>query len=702
MTSSSRTLRLTGAVVLLLAFATRLSRAFAVFQGDEVVPLDGDSLRHLFRMQQALHDGLRVPSFDPWVNWPHGAFEPWAPGFDVVGAVLLGLFGGNSLAACLLPVLLGVTAVALTAKAAQRLEVAPLAAWGAALVVAFAPQLVVSSMFGRTDHHVWETCTLLALAIWVVSPVKAGLRFELAGGGLVFLSMWGFDGAPIYVAMITSALALGVLREPSPRLLGSGALALALGGLASAAAYAPVMLQHHQTWTFKRPSLLQPALVEVAALGLVLLVLVCARAGGGMRRRVPALLGVGAALMVVVALVPALRAQVLAGLAEWLGKSDPWLAAVAEFEPMLGAPFGFDRLRQSFGVWAWVTPVLFPVSLFLLAARRGTRGLQWALLAFATAGLCLLQMRFGRVAIPFVVLTCVVGLEELNRAWPSSRAALLAPWLCAAAVVLDTRALGYLLVKTPEGQKPIVELSLALRQLEPRHAGLGVLANWEDGHFIEVLGRHPVLVNGFGSYASPEGFELSRHAWTGTPESLDALFRERQLGWWIDGAQNFLGRQVGDRPFFAQREGKPSLEGRLVREHPLTASLFGGSGDVSRRVPHLAHFWPRAASTSATLEIGLELPDLWLFERVEGAAVEGNASPGSVVSASLLLGGRYPYTAWAVTDAQGRYLLRLPVPSGVKDPGLGTSEAWTLTVDGQATPLQVSEAQVRSGAHLER
>ena len=704
MTLSKRTLSLTGIVVLLLALAARLSRAFAVFQGDEVVPLDGDSLRHLFRMQAAARDALQVPAFDPWVNWPHGAFEPWAPGFDVVGALLMLPFGADTttgkLAACLLPVLLGLGVVALTVKVAQRLELEPLAGWGAALVVAFAPQLVVSSFFGRTDHHVWESCTLLALAAWVLTKPERPLRFELAGGALVFLAMWGFDGAPIYIALVTLALAVGVLANEKPKLLGSGALALAIGAAASAVSYVPVMLQHHAVMTFKRPSLLQPSLVLVAAVGLALVVLACGRAGQGLRRRGVALLGVAAALGLLVVALPPLRQELVAGLQEWLGKKDPWLASVAEFEPMLAAPHGFGRLRQSFGLWVWVAPVVFPLGLFLLGRARGVKGVQWAVLAGGTAGLTLLQMRFGRVAIPFVVLTCVAALVELTRSSKSSRAWLLAPVLCVAAVVFDARALAFLVPSEPEGQKPIVELSLALRALEPVHGGKGVLANWEDGHFVEAIGHHPVLVNGFGSYSSPEGYEVSRTYWSGSVDSLDALFRERQLAWWIDGPQNFIGRKLGERAVFVEREGKPVLEGRTVREWPLAASLFGGSGDARRRVPHLAHFWPRAASTSATIDIGVKLPDLFLFERVEGAVVEGTATPQSVVTATIVLGERLPYTAWTTADAQGHYELRLPIPSGQSGPGLTTSAAWTLTVDGSSSSVHPTEAEVRAGAHL--
>ena len=708
MTPSPRAVNLTGVAVLLLAVAARLSRAFAVMEGDEVVPLDGDSVRHLVRMSAAARDGLAVPAFDPWVNWPHGAFEPWAPGFDVVGALLMLPFGADTmagkLAACAFPVLLGVAVVGLTAAAAERLELSAMTAWGAALVAAFAPQLVVSSFFGRTDHHVWEAFSLLALTVWMLSPAKTPLRFELAGGALVFLALWGFDGAPLYIALLTVALAFGALVNEHPRILGSGALALALGGLGGALSYVPVILQHHAWFTFKRPSLIQPALVEVAGLGLAAVVLACARVGAGLPRRLLALGAVGVGLCGLLAVVPGFGHEVLAGLSEWLGKKDPWLASVAEFEPMLAAPHGFSQLRQSFGLWVWAAPVLFPGGLWLLVRALGARGVQWAVLAAGAAGLSLLQMRFGRVAIPFVVVSCVAAVSLSLRRWAArgSRTWVLVPAMCLAAVLLDARARAFLELSQPDGPRPIVELSLALRRLEPEHAGKGVLANWEDGHFVEALGQHPVLVNGFGTYSSPEGYEVSRTYWSGSLDEMEALFHDRQLGWWIDGAQNFMGRRLGERALFVERDGKPTLEGRTVREWPLAASLFGGSGDVRRRVPHLAHFWPRAATTSATVDIGVKLPDLWLFEHVPGAVVEGRATPGSVVSATLQLGERFPYTAWVQADAQGQYALRLPIPSGCSEAGLTTSPAWSLTVDGVQSTLLVSEAEVRSGSQLSR
>lgn len=698
----ARTISLVGAAVLLLALAARLSRLFVLFQGGEVVALDGDSLRHLMRMEQAARDGLRVPAFDPWVNWPHGAFEPWAPGFDLVGALLMWPFADATtarLAASTLPVLLALATLVLVVKAGARLSLSPLASWGAALVVAFAPQLVASSYLGRTDHHVWERCSLVALGWWALTPsLERGWRFEFLGGALVFFALWGFDGAPLYVALVTACLALTVLLEPSPRLVGSGAAALALGGVAAALAYAPVMVQHGAWFTFKRPSLLQPALVALAAVGVVLAVL-ATRGRGHRWLKLPALL---AGLIGLALLVPPLREQVLAGLEEWLARKDPWLASVAEFQPMLGPPDGVSRLRHSFGLWAWTLPVLLPLGLRALWRTSRAAGLAWGVLTAGTFALTLLQMRFGRVAIPFVVVTCVAALVELSQRWRSPRAAWLAPALCVVAVAVDPKTYDALTPTEQGGQKPIVELSQALRSLAPEHGGLGVLANWEDGHFIEALGRHPVLVNGFGSYASPEGYEVSRTFWQGTEETMEALFRDRQLGWWIDGAQNFLGRKVGDRALFVERDGKPVLEGKTVREWPLAASLFGGSGDVRRRVPHLAHFWPRAASTSATVDVGVKLPDLWLFEHVEGVVVEGRATPGSVVSASLVLDERWPYTAWTVAGADGGYALRLPVPSGFEGPGLRTAPSWTLTVDGVATALQVGESAVRSGARLPR
>jgi hypothetical protein len=705
--------RLAGAGVLLVALLARLTRAPAVLVGDAVVALDGDSVRHLARMHETLRAGLRAPAFDPWVNWPFGAWEPWAPGFDVVGALVMAPFGadtpGASLAACALPVLLGVGLVALTPAVGRQLGLAPLTAWAAALVCALAPQLVASSLYGRTDHHVWEALSLLALAAWVLgeppTTAPARLRFELVGAVLVFLALWGFDGAPVYVALVTAALGVPVLLEPrtvtvapapgglAGRLVGSGAVGLALGGLASTLAYLPVLAQHHQAWTFKRPSLLQPALVELAALGLAVLVLL---AGPGWRRRLGALAGAGLAVAVALAAVAPLRRELLAGLVEWLATRDPWLAEVAEFKPLLSLGTGGAQLRQSFGLWVWLAPALFPLGLWTLVAGDRRRGLQWALLAVAITGLALAQLRFGRVAIPFAVLTSMLGVARLaRRPWVPLAAALVA-------VAVDAQSRAQLVLKTPEGLSPIVELSLALRALEPEARGLGVLAGWEHGHFLEALGRHPVLVNGFGTYSAPEGYEVSRTAWTGSPASLEALFAERRLGWWVDGVESAIDRSADGQALFPERGGRRVLEGSAVRRWPLSASLFGGSGDVRRQVHHLEHFWPRAASTSASLEVGVRQPDLWLFEHVAGAEVAGTAVAGSTVTATLELqrrgGATVPYTAWARADADGVWTLRLPIPSGWHGPGLPTGGAWRVLADGRERSLELTEEQVRGGS----
>lgn len=680
--------------MLLLALGARLARLGALFQDGEVVPLDGDSVRHLARMESAVADGFRVPAFDPWVNWPSGAFEPWAPGFDFVGALMMSPFAAGTtarLAASMLPVLLGLAVVGLTALVARRAGASPWSAWGAALLVAFGPQLVSSSLLGRTDHHVWEAASLLALAAWALTPTEArGWRFELVGAGLFFFCLWGFDGAPLYVALVSLALGARLVLEGHSPFRGAGAIALVGGALLTAAAYSPVMQAHGELLTFKRPSLLQPALVVLAAAA-VGLAWVAARAKT-IPLRAARLVGFGLGLVAVAALISPLRTQVLAGLEEWLAREDPWLATIAEFQPLWGAD-GLTQTLSSFGRGIVLAPVLFPLGAWALVRQRGAAGLQLAVLAVTTFALTCLQMRFGRVALPFTFITCVVALEVLLQRW-SARAVWLPGLVCLVGVLVEPKTWTALVPSEPAGRKPIVELSQALRELAPEHGGRGVLANWEDGHFVEALGRHPVLVNGFGTYASPEGYELSRSFWTRSQADLETLFAQRRLGWWIDGGQNALQR----KGVFVERDGKPVLEGKTVREFPLTASLFGGSGDVRRRVPHLEHFWPRAASSSATVDVGVKLPDLWLFEHVAGAVLEGTAAPGTVVSASLVIGETWPYSAWTTTDAAGTYALRLPIPSGFMGPGLKTSAAWQVRVGDQPSTVVVSEDAVRSGA----
>jgi hypothetical protein len=85
------------------------------------------------------------------------------------------------------------------------------AALAAGVAAALIPVGVYTSRLGRVDHHVFEALLVALLAQWSLRrlPLRPGspaprtspLGFELLGALLSGLGVYGFTGAPIYVAV---------------------------------------------------------------------------------------------------------------------------------------------------------------------------------------------------------------------------------------------------------------------------------------------------------------------------------------------------------------------------------------------------------------------------------------------------------------------------------------------------------------------
>ena len=151
-----------------LALYLRMSGAAASIDADEVAVLGPDAAFHARRMLQTWQHFPHVPIRDALLDWPHGAVVQWPPGFDLLGALLALPFGSRFdalLAFSTLPVLLGLSLVAATARAAHAVAPRLPFAGGlcAAFVVAVLPQAVSIGRFSNTDHHVVEALILLAL-----------------------------------------------------------------------------------------------------------------------------------------------------------------------------------------------------------------------------------------------------------------------------------------------------------------------------------------------------------------------------------------------------------------------------------------------------------------------------------------------------------------------------------------------------------
>ena len=706
---------LAAATVLGLAALARLVKWREAVWGNEIVALDGDSLYHMRRMLDVAA-GRGTPTFDPEINWPHGGTVPWAPGFDLLGGALASLVDGGRMrqafAVALVPVVLGLIAVSLSmvlaARASPR-EVRAPAALCAGLFAGLVPQAIFCSRFALTDHHVAEAVLMAGLAVWTqagVDGARRGVGFELAGallgaGGVLF-----FSGAPIYVAIAAAPLAVAALLGPPGPLVGRGAVGLVAGGALAALAVAPLVASHGRAVSFAFPSYLQPGLVALAGAGIALAA-VAARAGA-LPRRIGALVLLTLAAAGAAALVPGAAGQVRDGVRGWLLARDPWIATIEEFQPIWSPLFGLRRLVVWWGLAGLTFPLLAP---FAARARwREAPGSAAALLfqIAAMAALTALQVRFSRAAVPILSAGGGVALAVLAARLPVRRALArgLAPAV-ALTVLLADPSTWRATADTPlDKSDALVAAAFDLRGARTDEPAPGVLAPWDMGHEVNVLGRRPVVANGFGSYVDAAAYEEVLRAYALDEASLLAWMERRRVGYVVAGIPTFYGKVPGPgsgTPLTAEGD-QGALDAVYMRAVPLSATILGGSGLPDAGVPHLTRLMPRFASLQTAAELPFAVPVLWTFEAVPGARIRGRAPAGSRVVLEIDLverGRRHVWRAWTTAGPEGRYELGVPLATGMVQPTLATLPAARLRAgSGPWVPVEIPEAAVRAGGSV--
>ena len=731
--------------ILALSAWVRVTQTPQVFVGDEVLPADGDASYHLHRIERSVQAFPRVPVHESLLNWPAGGPCPWAPGLDFMGAVLVKISGTSGDAAraariaSLLPLLLGLLLSACSMEVARRLVSDPrtgaAVGWAAGVALALIPQSVAGGRIARVDHHVAEALSMVLLAGWALAALRVGqaarpsgaasIRFEVAGAACAVFAGAMFSGAPLYVAIATILLIgihlLGPCRTErwQERIAGSGGPALLAAAPLLAALNASAIAEHGQLLTYRFPSLLQPVLYGVAGLGLLASSLVqpVARSRQNAARRAlarAAVLAAGSllALALVSVLAPSVLAAVWAGCAEWLGTRDPWLSSISEFQP-LDRALAYKQL----GIFGLLAPVVLPFGLWRICRDDPARGaflVAWTLLLLPLA---LLQSRFGRI---FVV--------NLSIVWGLTAVALLAPILTRlgakgrhpAAAALGACALLLLGIADPACRErltiaaarepsPIEAAARFLRQLsaaEPTGAR-GVLTDWELGNDIIWIAKLPVVAGGFGHFTGPEGFQEVMDYPTLTESQLIELMTRRQLGYVVTGSATYLKRVAGPQgssPFRQTPYGIGVLNAHYFQSLPLSPVIVGGTGFPKLDVRHLKFLRPRFASTQLLRNLSLPVPILWVYERVRGAVLQGEATPGVRITATINLATpafQLPYTAWTSADAAGSYELVIPLPSGLTGDSLRTEGHYTLRI-GESAPqlLEVTERAVVDGELL--
>ena len=320
------------AAVLVATLLPRLGTLPLALGGGELRQWDGDSAYHLKRILGAMERFPSLLRFDPELAWPDGAACPWPDGFDLLAAGW-GLVAGlgdparGAMAVLLFTPVLALL-VAWAAMDLARLVVPdgpakPAAVAAAGVLTSLAPSGVSLSTIGYLDHHVAEILLALLLAGWALrrfpGPCTTWARspaaWEAWGALAATVSLWVFAGGILYVALAAALVGVAIVAAERPRLVGSGAPALAIAAGASALLALPAIGAHGQALSYRLPSLLQPLLVAAGATGLGLAVLATRLVRGRLARA-----GLLAALGLALALVAAV---VLSGVTREIGRASP-------------------------------------------------------------------------------------------------------------------------------------------------------------------------------------------------------------------------------------------------------------------------------------------------------------------------------------------------------------------------------------------
>jgi len=179
---------------------------------------------------------------------------------------------------------------------------------------------------------------------------------------------------------------------------------------------------------------------------------------------------------------------------------DPWLRSILEFQPMFrdAAGIGTDIANLTGGA----------LLAFTLWRRERT-------VAIFSIAYLLLALSSRRFLVPAIAIFAIAGaLAAVKRPWIAALATLLPP-LCYQA---------YAIVHREPQDTTVIAIARTVATKPPGR----VLAPWWIGHAIDVIGKHPVVIDNFGSMAGETVFAnasdalLQRH-----PDMLRDYMKQR-------------------------------------------------------------------------------------------------------------------------------------------------------------------------------
>lgn len=660
-----------------------------------------DAQYHARRAAYTYQHFPAVLAFDPYLNYPRGAWVPWPPLYDFGLGAAGWLIGALEPVLVWSPVLLGL-ATAFVVYAIGNMLAGPGLAIPALAIFALLPASSRYTSVGNPDHHaavaliasLWLACLVASLGAGGRRARTWGLQAILVLVRSAMLLTW--HGSLLYI-VLAETLALGVAAAFGRR---EQLLAQSVGcSLAALVGWAALWLPHSELggpWSPVELSRLQPA--TLAAFACVALVPAGWR-GGAIG---PRLLVTAVSLACAAGGVALLAWESLASGWAYLARAEPFIAHNFETQPLWTS----DNAVALFSYAAWGL-LLTPIA-GLWLARRAERPEPALVLAGWTAGLLVLASSSARYAsdlapaasvsialllflsgealtergrlgrVPVRVATALLVLLLMLPAMRSS-------WRYAARSALTLA--GY----EVEVERPGLGLTRsvyafvdAVRQATPDTGdtpAYGILTPNTLGFVMNARGQRPTPAGNFGPYAGREGLELTR-----------AFYRAK------DEREVFHELRAQDIRYVVTSDGGSRAPASMLHR------LHRDDGSRVKGRPALGHFRLVTEAPSRGVPLGAlggAAPDFVdepykLFEVVEGAVLQVRGSPpGRPVHAQLEVttpsGRRFAYRASATASSQGVARLRVPY----------ADEAWLVETDSGRYRVRVEEHQVASGLPVE-
>jgi asparagine N-glycosylation enzyme membrane subunit Stt3 len=375
------------------------------------------------------------------------------------------------------------------------------------VALATSPFLVTTSWIGSIDHHFLEPVLTFAILGATSLGIRADTRREQLRAGILL-------GIAITAAMfVQTALLIAAALAFAVLFFATDGLAAAFGFSIAAIAVAIYRLTRPPGFPDNQWFLGWTHATLFAAAAIACTIMAMRSTAGGRPavptawRRIVALLAGG---LIAIA-IPTVRTSLFTG-SHFLG-GDRWLRTIQEFQPLWHAR-GDDLLSDLAGLSGGAVLVWF-LAAHAIRTRDRVR-FAVALFAVTYLALTITSRRFWIVAIPLLALAGATYVPLIAR----KRLAILAA--LAIALPPPLQLAGWLM--TPQSiaanQQQWIRATAFVATLPPGR----VLGPWSMGHAIDVEGKHPVILDNFGTMPDAATFERAQEVLLSNDERAVARY----------------------------------------------------------------------------------------------------------------------------------------------------------------------------------